>query len=334
MDKEVFLRLLEPAGEEALRLASAMEPREENFLAHKAELCRAGLDGPLASAALETVILRRRAREKFTLADRMFFDRESLEQASSEICARHRAKRFRDTNRIADLGCSIGGDAIALADYAPLTAVDREPLRLLMARENLAVYTRGADVSWVQADLNEAGLLDRLPLRDAAVFCDPSRREDGRRVFSVRQYSPAWDVLDDWRRTYPDMRLCVKASPGIRLHEIEDGDPEVEFVSLRGELKEAVVWYGAFRTAARRATLLPEGETMTGSEPESAALSQPCNICMNRIRPSCARGSSGNWRRGFRLPGSIRGSRILPRTSFANPLGRGRSESKTTCLLD
>ncbi|HID21724.1 MAG TPA: hypothetical protein EYP14_04910, partial [Planctomycetaceae bacterium] len=40
--------------------------------------------------------LRQRARAKFSRADRMWFDRMGLEQATAEPVARHKARRFAD----------------------------------------------------------------------------------------------------------------------------------------------------------------------------------------------------------------------------------------------
>ena len=45
--------------------------------------------------------------------------------------------------------------------------------------------------------------------------------------------------------------------------DLVPGGWEIEFVSERGELKEAVLWSPAIATAARRATVLPAGVTMT-----------------------------------------------------------------------
>src|SRR5262249_32760182 len=44
-----------------------------------------------------------------------------------------------------------------------------------------------------------------------------------------------------------------------------------EFVSLGGELKECVLWFGPLRTAGRRATLLPGGHTLAAAAPAPAA---------------------------------------------------------------
>jgi hypothetical protein len=42
-------------------------------------------------------------------------------------------------------------------------------------------------------------------------------------------------------------------------------DAEVEFISLKGELKEAALWFGPLKSAQRRATLLPGPHTLVGS---------------------------------------------------------------------
>jgi len=279
MDSKLLFRLTAPEGREALRRARALNPREENFLADLAVLER-GLERELARGALETALLRIRAEKKFSRAGDMFFTREALEQSSAEAVSRFRAGRFHGFARIADLGCGIGGDTIALAGSAPVAAVDREEIRLRMARENVNAYAPAHPVRFLQTDLLRPGLFlagphaAKRPAR-IALFCDPSRREEDRRIFSVRRYSPPLDLVASWRAAVMDEALCVKISPGVRWEEIEREPCEVEFISWQGELKEAVLWYGAFQSARRRATLLPMGETMTDSEPVSDAISPP-----------------------------------------------------------
>jgi hypothetical protein len=42
-------------------------------------------------------------------------------------------------------------------------------------------------------------------------------------------------------------------------------DAEIEFISLRGELKEAVLWFGPLKSAGQRATILPGPHTLTAA---------------------------------------------------------------------
>ena len=69
----------------------------------------------------------------------MFFTRSGLEQSSAEIVARHRARRYAGASQVADLCCGIGGDLIALAERHRVLAVDRDALRLRIARVNSEV---------------------------------------------------------------------------------------------------------------------------------------------------------------------------------------------------
>jgi hypothetical protein len=220
----------------------------------------AALAAELARAALQTAMLRRRAHEKFTLADRMFFVREALEQASGEVVARHRARRFAGLEVVGDFCCGIGGDAIALAGRGPIVAVDCDPLRLAMAGHNLAVYGLRERAVLIEGDV----LRIDLPRLDG-LFVDPDRRTGGRRQLSIEACRPALDTL---RGRLPGaLPMAVKLAPGVSWSELARFDGEAEFVSLEGELKECVLWLGPLRGPARRATLLPGGDTLTAESP-------------------------------------------------------------------
>ncbi len=230
----------------------------QNHLQIAARL-RRELPPHLAQAVLETTLLRQRAAAKFSRAAAMFFTRPALEQASGEVIAAYRAGRFARLGAawIADLGCGVGGDALALAGTAQVIGIDREAARLGMARENVAAYGHDGRFHSIQADLTN---LPPLPVD--ALFFDPARRDVyGRRLFSVYDYRPPLSLIDGWRERVP--HTAVKISPGVDYAELPP-DAEVEFISVRGEVKEAVLWFGDLRTAvARRATLLPEMCTLT-----------------------------------------------------------------------
>lgn len=140
MDVATFDQLLGQVGRAALAAARELRPTEAKYPAHFDRLCK-HYPPALARAALDTVMLRERARAKFTRSDEMFFTREALEMASAEPVARHRAGRFAEYGTVADLCCGIGGDAIGLASACvAVVAVDRDPLRVRMAEANLAAY--------------------------------------------------------------------------------------------------------------------------------------------------------------------------------------------------
>lgn len=278
MDLAVFERLRSPAGQAALQAAGELAPSEAGFLACLTRL-RKHMDAPLAKAALETVILRGRARGKFARAEHMYFTREALEQSSGEAIAVHRAGRYQSYARVADLGCGLGGDALGLSGVSAVTLVDRDPLRLALAEANLAVYERTAAA--VCADLTAGP-----PPAAEALWFDPARRSAGRRQFSVRAYEPPLAIIQNWLAATP--ALGVKLSPGVDLAELGrrpgqtaafDLDPasfELEFISVHGDLKEAVLWFGPLRTTApARATLLPGPHTLVAEPAAVSGLSAP-----------------------------------------------------------
>ncbi|MGH3867633.1 MAG: hypothetical protein ACRDQ4_16155 [Pseudonocardiaceae bacterium] len=67
-------------------------------------------------------------------------DRLARVEVTSEVIARHRARRFEGAARVADLCCGIGGDLLALAGRRDVLAVDRDPLHLRMATLNADAY--------------------------------------------------------------------------------------------------------------------------------------------------------------------------------------------------
>lgn len=226
-----------------------------------------------AAALLEVASARQRAikQEKFSRADKMFFTKSGLEQSSGERIAEYRAKRMAQTlipgAKVADLGCGIGGDSLAMARYFQVTGVDLDEARLVFAKANAAVYGRAENFEPLQADLT------RLEVSGYdALFFDPARRSaEGKRYFSVEDYRPALSVIKDWLPKAPE--IAVKISPGVDYSQLEGYNCEIEIISDEGEVKEAVLWFGKFRTPGvmRRATLLPNAPTLTNLPEEEKA---------------------------------------------------------------
>lgn len=247
MDLATFETLLTPAGQGALAVAADLAPTEESLLRCLTALGKR-FPPELARAATQTVMLRQRAAAKFTRAERMYFTRPGLEMASGERVSRYRAARYAPFARVADLCCGIGGDSIGLAALTAVLAVDCDPLHLALAGANLAAYDSRAEL--IERDLTQTG-----PPDAEALFFDPGRRDAGRRIHSVHDYHPPLALIDGWLAR----PLGVKVSPGVQLRELAGYDCEIEFISVGGDLKEAVLWFGPLKTGPRRATLLGAG---------------------------------------------------------------------------
>jgi hypothetical protein len=259
-DLSAFRQLLSPAGQALLRHAEELQPGEADFLTHFTRLSRQH-PAELARLALEVAILRREAAGKFPFADRLYLNREAMQQASAYSVSTYRSQRLRSFTRLVDLGCSIGGDTLAMASLAPTLGIDQDRLRLAMALANLSALGLDQQASFLQADLRQP--LPLTPDAGLALFFDPARRDQGRRIYSVHAYRPPLSVVQAWLPRFP--ALAVKISPGVRLAELLAYDAELEFISVQGELKEAVLWFGPLKSAARRATLLPGAHSLAAA---------------------------------------------------------------------
>ncbi len=221
-----------------------------------------------AAGLMEVSIARQRAAQsgKFSRATEMLLTKTGLEQASSEAIASYRSARFAHHlppgSRVADLGCGIGGDSLALARYFHVTGVDLDSARLRFAQANAATYGVADNFTPYQGDITAFD-----PTGYTALFFDPARRTaEGRRIFSVEDYAPPLSLIKGWLSKVPN--LAVKIAPGVNYAELDDYQCEVEIISEAGEVKEAVLWFGAFRLSAkppvsRRATLLPAAISLT-----------------------------------------------------------------------
>jgi hypothetical protein len=208
----------------------------------------------LVAAALAQAKLRVKARSKFERAGSMYFTQSGLEQASSERMARHHASRYAPFTRMADLCSGIGGDLIGLAAQRDVVAVDMNPVHLRIGRLNADANGISHHVFSACADVRDVNL-SSIP----AVFIDPARRSNDRRLRAGLGEPPL-----DWCFGIAERGVAVgiKASPGLPTELVPEGW-ELEFVSEHRELKESVLWSPSLFTARRRATILPDGHTLT-----------------------------------------------------------------------
>ncbi|MCW2854435.1 MAG: class SAM-dependent methyltransferase [Marmoricola sp.] len=251
MDLDAFRWLLTERGQHLLD--RAVDAGEDPMRA-SAALRREGTAEHVA-AALTQASLRRRAVDKFGEdAGRMYFTPEGLEQATRRPVARHRAARLHaaQATSLIDLGCGIGGDLLEVA-AAGITAagIDLDAVRVEVARANLAALGLAGAVSVADATTVDHSAFD-------VAFADPARRSARGRTFSIDDWTPPWSfVLDLLGRA-----ACVKVAPGIAHDLVPDG-VEAEWVSDRGEVKEAALWSGALASVRRRATVIGEGGLAT-----------------------------------------------------------------------
>ncbi|WP_353807349.1 class I SAM-dependent methyltransferase [Agromyces sp. SYSU T00194] len=251
MDRAELVELLSPEG---LRLLDSL-PRwtgRDQVVSTVSRLRREGHSPGVVAAALTQSRLRARAEAKFgPFAERMLFTEAGLEQATRLRVAALHAGRFdaAGLRRIADLGCGIGGDALAMAAIdLEVTAVEADEVTAAIAAYNLTPF---AQARVVHADAAS------VPLDDVdAAWLDPARRrvEQGTTTrLSEADYSPSLDTVFAIAERMP---VGVKLGPGTDRDVIPD-DAEAQWVSVDGDLVEMVLWTGVLaRDGVRRAALV------------------------------------------------------------------------------
>jgi hypothetical protein len=211
-----------------------------------------------AHLLLEQVELRRRAKEKFTAADRMFFTRTGLEQATDEWVARYKAARFAEhetasypTPAIADFCCGVGGDLIALSEHSVVIGVDRDPVAAHFAEVNASRFSGARHVSIVPGTVEDFERGDF-----AAWHIDPDRRPTGRRTTSLNACQPSLVTIQ--RRLARVPNAAVKLAPAAKVPPKWAERCELEWISRDGECRQLVAWHGALvrSPGLRRATIL------------------------------------------------------------------------------
>lgn len=212
---------------------------------------RKSLGAERTTLVLEQVELRRRGREKCARAERMFFTRKGLEQATDEAIASYKASRFRDRESIADLCCGIGGDAMMLAEQASTTLVDLDEISLIFACENVRRIANQSVVTCA-CDVNDFSLAEV-----SAWHIDPDRRVGGKRTAQVDFGSPGIDAID--RLLVQCSQAAIKLAPAAEVPDHWMVGSQREWIESRGECRQQVVWHGELADSeTRTATLLDE----------------------------------------------------------------------------
>jgi len=206
-----------------------------------------------AAAALEQARLRRAAVGKFGAdAAVMFFTRDALEQASDSHTRQRRATLL--SGRVIDAGCGIGADALTYAQAGcDVLGLDLDAERVAIAEHNAAALGLSGRARFTVHDIT-TGLPDSC---DWAFF-DPARRDSqGRRLHRAESYLPPLSTLRRWTNAH---QVMVKLSPGIALDDVRDYGGWLEFLSVDGDLKEAVL-LPSNMTQTTRAVLFADGQT-------------------------------------------------------------------------
>lgn len=224
----------------------------------------------LAAAALTQAQLRTKSAAKFgDDAPRLLVLADSLEQASRAEVAAARAATLqrRGVRRVVDAGAGIGADTIALARAGiEVTALERDPTVAAVLRANIDALELGGMVRVIETDAAAyvAGLSP-----DVAVYADPARRADGRRIFDPEQAEPplSWLVALA-ERGHP---VVAKMSPSLRGEQVPTGW-EAAWTSTPTasgrSVVEASLWSTRLARHERRAVVLGDCDLEISGAPD------------------------------------------------------------------
>ena len=248
MEISELVELLSPEG---LRLLDSLPPYETSHDALKsvADLRKAGHSPARVAAVLSQSRLRARAASKFgPFAERMLFTEAGLEQATRLKVAALHAGRFQRAGltSIADLGCGIGADALAIAalDIAVM-AVEKDEVTAALAAFNLAPWSNARVEHADATEVDLAGI--------DGIYLDPARRDGARRLNNPSDWTPSLDFAFDLASRYP---TGIKLGPGIDRDLIPE-DAEAQWVSVDHDVVELGLWFGVLaRPGIRRAALV------------------------------------------------------------------------------
>jgi hypothetical protein len=234
-DLDAYRWLVSEAGAEWL--ARAAEVGSDPL--RRAERLRRALSPEQVHLVLQQLDLRQRAVSsgRFPDAPRMFFTPRSLEQATSQVVAACKARRFAPDASVADLCCGIGGDLTALARRCRVRGVERDAILALLAEAN----ARALHLSHVAVATADAA---EFPVRDFdAWHVDPDRRPQGRRTTKPELHEPSIEVIEQLRAAAPS--AAVKLAPAAEVPSSWSSEAELQWIGEGRECKQLVAWFGA-----------------------------------------------------------------------------------------
>jgi hypothetical protein len=252
MDRAELLELMSPEG---LRLLDELPPYNSatDVLHTVADLRRAGHPPARVAAVFSQAKLRGKAATKFgDFASRMLFTQAGLEQATRLRVAALHAGRFQAAGigAVADLGCGIGGDAMAMSALGlHVTAVDSDEITAAIAAYNLAPFPSAEVLNATAESVDLASV--------GGVYLDPARRTAGHantaRVTNPDDYSPSLTFAFEMAKRMP---AGIKLGPGLD-RDLIPSDVEAQWVSVDGHVVELGLWSGAVaRGGIRRSALV------------------------------------------------------------------------------
>jgi len=147
----------------------------------------------------------------------------------------HQIGRRWSGRRVIDAGCGVGGNAIGFARAGcAVTAIERDPVRLGLARHNARVYGVEERIRFLEGDAPRL-----VPTLDAdLIFVDPPWGVDWNRTCTTVADLPLLgELLDVFHCTGRFARLLAKVPPSFDPDVIAGAVPEAFFGEAEGDYR-------------------------------------------------------------------------------------------------
>jgi hypothetical protein len=251
----------------------ALASAADHLRAHDALRTRLWLDqtypAEVSLAILDCVATQAHFATKFENASDWLLSRLAAEQATASLLARWRSdylrSRFPNIERLTELGTGLGGDSVFLARNFELRGYESDAARCTLALKNVAQLSPAAssfEIENKQVKVSE--------LRGELLFADPARRGQSRK-FHPESWNPPLSSLLLAANRFDG--TVLKTAPGLKL-ELVPEDMEIHFLSLEGELKEAMLLRpAAVKSGPKRHAWLWEPESESPLHRQGEAVS-------------------------------------------------------------
>ncbi len=219
-----------------------------------------------ASFIVEQISTRQKALNKFIDPSSLFFKKEALEQASSQSLAQYHASFFPG-NTVLEICTGIGSDLAAISHKAKkVYAIEKDKVRCHYAECNMNIIGENDRIVYYNNAIENIS----IPKDVDAVFTDPSRRLDKRKLIDPEDYSPKFSYLLNLAQelNIKNGKFIAKLSPLTDCKQLSKLGT-VEYVSHKGELKELLFILDRKKTGVIKAVILNDDgtakDTLTGN---------------------------------------------------------------------
>ncbi len=225
--------------------------REQDVFSLSMKLRAEGYDPQLISEALTQARLRQKATAKFgDDASHLIFTADGIEQATRKEVATIHAKHFIDAHcsHILDFGCGIGADSFSFASHGlAVTSIEIDDDAAAAASFNLSLYSSATVIH------DDANNVDLAATGADAIWIDPARRRNGKRIKDPEQWYPSFSHTLELATQFN--AAGIKVAPGID-YSLLPRHCHVQWISVNGDLVEAVIWLGNASPRPGRSALI------------------------------------------------------------------------------